>query len=191
WSGTISATTAQLTFVMQSNMTLVANFYDNSRPSIAFTSPGANVRVTNNVTAPIAGTASDNTGVAQVLYRIRGGAFQPASGTTSWSATADLVAGPNLIEVKSVDTAGNESTLASRTITNVVSAQLSLTVNGSGTVSPNLDGQWLEIGQSYTVTAQPASGYAFSNWSGTVSAASAQLTFVMQSSMTLVASFYD
>src|SRR4030095_12354595 len=107
------------------------------------------------------------------------------------SATANLIAGPNLIEVKSVDTAGNESTLAARTITNVVAAQLSLTVNGSGTVSPNLNGQSLEVGQSYTVTAQPSAGYAFSNWSGTISANTAQLTFVMQSSMTLVANFYD
>jgi len=191
WSGTVSATTAQLTFVMQSNMTLVANFYDNGRPSVAITSPAANARVTNSSVITVSGTASDNTGVAQVLYRVRGGAFQAASGTTSWSATADLLAGPNLIEVKSVDAVGNESTLASRTITNVVVAQLSLTVNGAGTVSPNLNGQWLEIGQSYTMTAQPSAGYAFSNWSGTISASTAQLTFVMQSNMTLVASFYD
>src|SRR6185503_14492357 len=100
-------------------------------------------------------------------------------------------AGPNRVEVKSLDAAGNESLVAGRTITNVVAAQLSLTVNGPGTVAPNLDGAWLEIGQAYTVTVQPSAGYGLSDWSGTISATTTQLTFVMQSNMTLVANFVD
>jgi uncharacterized repeat protein (TIGR02543 family) len=190
WSGTLAATTAQLTFIMVSNMTLVANFFDNTRPLVTIASPATDVRVTNAV-ATLSGTASDNTAVAQVLYRARGGAFQVASGTTSWSATVNLAAGPNLIEVKSVDTSGNESALAARTLTNVVVAALSLSTTGQGTVTPNLNGQMLEIGKSYTVTAVPSAGYAFSNWSGTLSAATAQLTFTMQSNLVLVANFFD
>src|SRR5258705_5554714 len=141
--------------------------------------------------ATLMGRAADYTGFAQVFKCVRGGAFHLATGTTAWSATADLVGGPNLIEVKSVDTAGNESTFASRTITNVLAGNLTVTINGQGTVTPDLNGQALEVGQSYTVLAQPAGGYAFSNWSGNVSATTAQLTFVMQSNMTLVANFYD
>jgi uncharacterized repeat protein (TIGR02543 family) len=191
WSGTVSAATAQLTFLMQSNMTLIATFVDNSAPTVAITSPAANLRVTNSATAAIGGTASDNTSVARVLYRIGGGAFQVASGTTAWSATVNLAAGANLIEAQAVDNAGNQSAIVSRAITNVVASQLTLTTIGQGTVTPNLNGQLLEIGKSYTITAAPASGYAFSGWSGTISATTAQLTFVMQANMNLVATFVD
>ena len=43
-------------------------------------------------------------------------------------------------------------------------APLHLFINGAGGVSPLLDGQMLEVGQSYTMTAIPDSGFAFSSW---------------------------
>ena len=43
-------------------------------------------------------------------------------------------------------------------------APLHLFINGSGGVSPLLDGEMLEVGQSYDMTAIPDSGFAFSSW---------------------------
>jgi len=190
WSGGISASTAQITFVMQSNLTLVATFYDSARPQVTVLSPAGNVQVTNGLIT-VSGTASDNVGVSRVLYRVGNNAFQPATGATSWSFTTSLTAGLNVIQVKSVDASGNESSVASRNVTSVVTAPLTVAVTGSGTVTPNYNGQWLEVGRSYTMTAAPASGFTFDNWSGGLSSTSPQLTFVMQQGLTLAANFVD
>jgi hypothetical protein len=190
WSGGISASAAQITFVMQSNLTLLATFYDSTRPQLTVTSPAGNVRVTNGLIT-VSGTASDNVGVSQILYRVGNNAFQPAVGTAGWSFSPSLALGLNVLQVKSVDTSGNESTVASRHVTNIVSAPLTVAVTGSGTVTPNYNGQWLEVGRSYTMTAAAASGFTFDNWSGGLSSTSPQLTFVMQQGLTLSANFVD
>ncbi len=190
WSGGISASTPQINFVMRSNLTLAATFYDNARPQINVTSPAGNVQVTNGLIT-VSGTASDNVGVSRVLYRVGNNAFQPAVGTASWSFTASLSAGLNVLQVKSVDTSGNESLVASRNVTNIVVAPLTVAVTGSGTVTPNYNGQWLEVGRSYTMTATAASGFTFDNWSGGLSSTSPQLTFVMQQGLALMANFVD
>jgi hypothetical protein len=67
--------------------------------------------------------------------------------------------------------------------------QLSVTKNGSGTVTPDLGSTSLIVGQSYTVTATPAAGYLFSGWSGSVNSKSQTLTFVMQANTVLQANF--
>lgn len=191
WSGSISASTRQLTFVMQSNLALVATFYDNTAPLLAITSPSANLRLTN-ASITISGTASDNVGVNRVLWRVGGSAFQPATGTTAWSfTTPPMTAGVNTFQVKSVDAAGNESTVATRTITNVIGSVLTVSTTGNGAVSPNYNGQWLEVGRTYTLTASAAAGFVFTNWTGSVSAISPQVTFVMQPNFTLSANFVD
>jgi hypothetical protein len=62
---------------------------------------------------------------------------------------------------------------------------------GMGTVTPNYDGQLLELGKAYTMTAKPGKGFKFQNWSGSVSNNSAKLKFVMAPGMTLTATFED
>ncbi|MCO5052448.1 MAG: Ig-like domain-containing protein [Verrucomicrobiae bacterium] len=67
--------------------------------------------------------------------------------------------------------------------------QLSVVKNGEGTITPDLTGTTLIVGQSYTVTAIPASGYVFSSWSGSVVSTSPTLTFIMQSNTVIQANF--
>jgi hypothetical protein len=43
-------------------------------------------------------------------------------------------------------------------------ASLYLSISGSGEIYPFQDGQMLEVGQSYQMTAVPDSGFAFSSW---------------------------
>jgi len=69
------------------------------------------------------------------------------------------------------------------------SSQLSVTKTGQGTVSPDLNNTTLVIGQSYTVTATPATGYEFSGWTGSINFPGRTLTFVMASNLVLQANF--
>ncbi len=188
WTSGIATNGAVLTFAMRSNLVLTANFNDVMKPVVAITSPLANARLTNG-TVTVQGTASDNKGVARVLYQLGAGPFQVATGTTSWSATLALAPGPNTVRVKSVDAAGNESLPVSETITYVVLSQLTVGMSGKGTVSPDLNGHLLEVGQPYTLTAVPGVGFLFSNWVGGFSAETARLAFTMQPNLALTAQF--
>src|SRR5580765_1262733 len=190
WTGGISANTALLTFAMQSNLTLVANFVDVMKPTVSITSPVPNARLTNG-TVTLQGHATDNKAVVRVLYQLGNGPFQAATGTTNWSATLALVPGPNTVRVKSVDAAGNESLPATEIITYVVWSPFTAGTNGNGSISPNLNGQLLEIGKSYTILATPAPGNILANWTGGVATNTPLLAFAMQSNLTLVANFVD
>jgi hypothetical protein len=64
-----------------------------------------------------------------------------------------------------------------------------VTVNGAGSVTPNLNGQQLALGKSYSMTAVPAAGQVFNGWSGKVSSVSPTLTFIAQSNMIVQANF--
>src|SRR5262249_47272353 len=70
----------------------------------------------------------------------------------------------------------------------VSTAPLVLQIAGLGTVSPNLNGAQLQVGKTYTLHAKPGAGQVFAGWSG-IASQSPALTFVMQPSLTLAASF--
>jgi hypothetical protein len=69
--------------------------------------------------------------------------------------------------------------------------KLTITTQGQGTVTPNLNGAALTIGQVYTVSAIPAAGYIFSGWSQNVQplSGSPMISFVMTSNLMLQADF--
>lgn len=158
------------------------------RPRVSITSPAAKKRFTApNVT--ITGKASDNVGVARVLVSLNDDDFRSANGTEEWEAAVTLVPGNNVVKVKSVDAAGNESSVASRSFTYIVSDTLSLTVNGLGTVSPLKDGQVLRVGKTYTIKARPARDSIFNGWTGTITTNKSKFSFVMENGMTLTANF--
>lgn len=82
---------------------------DTVRPAIAITQPSEG-RTFNVTTVNVAGTASDDVGLAKVEVRINSGAWKAASGTTGWSSSVTLVNGSNRLDAMATDTSGNTAT---------------------------------------------------------------------------------
>ncbi len=158
------------------------------RPAIAFTAPAAGARLTA-MTNLLTGTASDSVGVAAVEFSQNGGDFTPANGTNSWNTPLVLPPGTNVVRVRATDSFGNLSRTNIRSFFQVVTSVLTLSIQGTGTVSGAVNGQGLEVGRGYRLLATPGAGYAFSNWTGHASGNSPTLNFLMQSNMTLQAHF--
>lgn len=73
-------------------------------------------------------------------------------------------------------------------------SDLTVQIQGKGSVSPNYNGKLLQIGKSYSMTATAASGFAFTGWidaSGTALTASRKLDFNMGYDLTFIATFAD
>jgi hypothetical protein len=68
-------------------------------------------------------------------------------------------------------------------------AVLDLQTTGDGTVSPDLSGRDLQVGKVYAITARPARGSVFSNWTGSVLTAAPTIRFAMQPGFALQANF--
>jgi hypothetical protein len=152
--------------------------------------------------ATFAGKAADNQGIWFVNYQVASGPFPTAAaqvvatsgtaafGTTNWSANVQLLPGNNLVRFRSVDFATNVSAPISRYVNYIVTNQLVLQTNGTGSVSPDLNGHWLSIGQIYSLTARPGPGQIFYGWSGPgVNASQPALNFIMRQGMSLTARF--
>jgi hypothetical protein len=102
----------------------------------------------------------------------------------------DLIPGLNTIRVRSLDASSNVSATATRAVSYIVVSPLTLEIIGNGTVSPNLNGNLLAVGSTYTLTAKPMSPASlFSNWSGDVESQNPRLVFIMQNNMVLRANF--
>jgi hypothetical protein len=193
WSGTLTTNKPALGFLMASNLAFTANFVDVQRPTVAITAPLLNQRWSNEVFT-LAGKATDNTQVTQVVYRVNTEAWTEASttnGWTNWTAEVSLTPGTNTIRAYSLDAAGNCSSTNTVAFFYVVQAPLLVDVIGKGTVNPNYNGQLLEIGRNYTMNGTPSAGYAFTNWSGSFTTNKPALTFLMASNLAFTANFVD
>jgi uncharacterized repeat protein (TIGR02543 family) len=161
---------------------------ESTPPRVVIRGPANGSRLlTNNPV--LFGTASDNIAVAQVLVAVNSDDFQQADGTTSWQMQLNLNAGPNTIQVKAVDTSGNQSAITTWRLTYIQSSQISVNVSGSGRVSPDLNGKMIQIGQRCGMTAIPAAGYVFNGWSGDMNSSSQTVSFTMEQDMSLEANF--
>ena len=111
WIGGMTTNNTIVQFLMQSNLTLQANFADVTKPTNTITAPTANQQWSNflfNVT----GKAGDNAAVSNVFYSLNGGAWTNATTTNAWSnwlAVVTLVPGTNTVQAYAVDTSGNVS----------------------------------------------------------------------------------
>lgn len=88
---------------------------DTTPPTVTVNSPTPGQTIGTRsvaVNGNAADTAGLGTGVIAVEVRVNSGAWQKASGTTSWNTQIGLSVGANAIQVRSLDLAGNYSTLA-------------------------------------------------------------------------------
>ena len=166
---------------------------DMVRPTCLITSPSLNQRCSNAVFT-VKGTAKDNlqvTGVWCLTNGVWGYASPSNNNWANWSVDVALVPGLNTVKACAVDAAGNKSLTNTVTFNYVLSDRLTLASAGRGTLSPNYSNTMLEIGKTYTITAMPASGFAFTNWTGSLTTNAAMLRFVMQSNLLFTANFID
>jgi hypothetical protein len=160
---------------------------------LTITSPKSGQSVSNALLL-ITGTVPDKVAVNAVYYQLNKGIWSTATtsnGWTNWSASVTLEPGANALHAYAVDTSGSLSATGSVSFTYVVKAPLQVTVTGAGTVSPKFDGQWLEVGKQYRMTAHAAGGFAFHSWSGSLSTNRATISFTMASNLAFTANFVD
>src|SRR5439155_4005200 len=107
----------------------------------------------------------------------------PATGYafSNWSGDASGTTNPLTVTV-----AANKSITA-----NFVGYQVTVAIAppSSGTVSKNPDQATYAPGSTVTLTATPATGYAFSNWSGDASGTTNPLTVTMAANKSITANF--
>jgi uncharacterized repeat protein (TIGR02543 family) len=193
WTGSSTTNGATLKFIMASNLTFTANFADTARPTNGISSPTANQHWSNEVFT-VSGKAKDNVAVANVFYSLNGSGWAPAvtaNNWSNWTAQVTLVPGTNTIQAYAVDTVGNFSTTNKASLVYILSAPLTVSTNGNGTISPNYNGALLQIGANYSMTATASAGFGFTGWTGSSTTNGATLKFVMASNLTFTANFVD
>ncbi len=172
----------------------------NSAPMIALSGNlafgGVAVGATSNLTLTISNSGSATLTISGISYP---NGFSGALPTNIIAATTNLqvpvtfspTALTNyggMITVNS-DATGAGNTIAASGYGASGTLNLVVDINGNGSVSPNLNGKPLIAGKSYTVRAIPKSGNLFMGWTGSTNTTKNPLTFVMQTSTLLEASF--
>jgi hypothetical protein len=66
---------------------------------------------------------------------------------------------------------------------------VAVNVLGQGSVTPNLNGQALTPGNTYSLTAVPGPGQIFCGWNGNMTSAVSKISFVLTSNLNLTATF--
>jgi len=165
-------------------------------PLLKISSPASGQRFTN-ATATAFGTASDAGGLFAVFYQMNNEAWQRAVGATNWTAPVTLLPGANVFRAYAQDETGNRSTTNSLPLSYVLNAPLAIQIGGSGSVTPNYQAQWLEVGKTYSITAKAGKGFVFKEWIGAVNGVvvfrtnAPKLTFAMRVDLALNANFSD
>ncbi len=195
WTGGLSTNTATLSFTAESSLNVTANFLDVEKPTLSITAPKPGERWSNSVFTSM-GKASDNAAVASVWLQVNTEAWttnvNTGNGWTNWNVSVMLNPGTNTIRAFAEDATGNISLTNSVNFIYVLSAPVIVQTNGLGTVKPNYNGALLEISNTYTMTATPATGYVFSNWTavgGAVITNKSTLKFTMESNLDFIANF--
>lgn len=184
-----SGNTATDTLTVEASIIPAAN--DSNLPSVKIVNPIANGRAETNPVI-VSGSALAKRGVQSVHWKMGDSPWQAATGTNAWSFSLnDLPGGNNTVLVKCRDAEGYESNVVTRSFIRVVRSNLTLTVVGQGTVRNGgfTSPVGLEIGKNYTLTATAKTGWVFEGWSGGLVSALPAITFTMQDSLAVTATF--
>jgi len=180
----IAGTATSLAATLTVNAAAVAPTI-NLQPVSQTVTAGANVSFT---------VAASGTAPLSYQWRLNGSNIGGATSATLTltSVTTGQSGGSYSCFVSNV--AGTATSIAATLTVNAVQTQpskLTITMQGQGTVSPNLNGAALTIGQVYTLSALPAAGYTFSGWSQNYQqmSGSPTISFVMTSNLVLAANF--
>jgi hypothetical protein len=181
-AGTATSASAVLTVVVSA-----------TKPTLHIKSPKSKQSLASSVFT-VSGIASDNAGVANVNYSLNGSEWSSAStanGWANWTANVTLAPGTNTIQAYAADSSGNVSAIDTVSFMHVVKAVLTVHNTVGGRISPNYNGKLLQIGANYSMTAKAEKGFAFTNWTGSVTTNGAKLEFTMASNLTFTANFVD
>lgn len=131
--------------------------FDKADPTGTITAPAADDHTTSS-TLVISGTAADTgSGLESVEVSIDGGTtYSSATGLATWSYSAELAEGANVVKVKLTDKVGNVSTLDGNTITYYPALRLTVggvDVTGEKVYVPNTAGS-----NTKTITVSGGSG---------------------------------
>jgi uncharacterized repeat protein (TIGR03803 family) len=196
-SGWASPSNQTATIIGGQTTTLVATYLDATKPTLTITNPIKTGEKWSNAVFTVSGKAGDNVGVANVLVSLNGGSGAAATlsnNGSNWTEQVTLTPGMNTIAAYAVDTSDNDSLTNTVELDYILSTTLTVSTNGDGTISPSYNGATLQIGNTYSMTAKPAKGFGFVNWTDgldNVITNSAKLEFVMASNLTFVANFED
>lgn len=163
-------------------------FGQSAKPVLTITSPKTSARWSNSVIS-VQGKVTSKIAIQSVQWRVNGGAWSSAIGTTNWSAQATLAPGTNTVFAYAVDAATNRSATNSASVFYSVPATITLRTNGLGSITASFKGATLEQAGGYTVTAKASAGQLFSVWTGSINSTNNPLVFVMQPNMVLQANF--
>lgn len=169
-------------------------------PTIQFLNPLTNTAIAIGAALPVQlnAAASTNHGLTNLLLFVNGAVLTNFSAQPFALSWKPLVAGDYALSAAVADDAGRWATSAvvsvsvySNFVKGVFVAPLAVTIRGSGSVKPNLNGSQLTVSRSYSMTAVPAAGQVFAGWGGLAltNPLKPKLTFVMQPGLELSASF--
>lgn len=179
-NGTVASTEANYIFTINNNRILTANF-TSSVTNYTITST-TNPTAGGTVTQSGSGTYSSGSSVTLTAT--------PASGYTftNWTENSTAVS----TEANYTFTVSSNRTLTANFTLSASQFVVTTTSNptGDGTTSQSGSGTY-NSGSSVTLTATPASGYTFTNWTenGTLVSTQANYTFTITSNKTLTANF--
>ncbi len=172
-NGTVQSSSANYSFTLATNRTLVANF--------------------NQITYTVTASAGTNGSVSP-----NGPQTVTTGGSITFTATAAANYQVNQWLVNGAVVQSGGSTYTMQNVTATATVAVSFTANPTLTVLANpanagsvTGGGTFAPGSSVTVTATANSGYTFTNWTqnGTVQSASANYSFTLATNRTLVANF--
>lgn len=180
--------TAEKSFRMQ-----VFDSAGGTRPVVEILQPGSGTEFKGEEPIVVNGRVVSNRPLSDVSYSVNFGPWHTLPQKRNWSfrltPVKGLQAGSNTVRVVARDVDGRESGIARRTFRRIVHAPLTVSIRGSGTISPGFIGTTDRIvGQRYTIVATPAQGFIFSQWEGQFSQ-EPRLSFTMEEGLNLVAVF--
>ncbi len=173
WSGDATVTTNPVTVTMNKNMMLTANYIQNNYKLTVETYPDNSGSVSRNPDNP---AYTHNQTVALTPAPANGFRF------TGWSGDMSGTANPATITMNS------DKTVRANFEPRPYRLEIVKNINGGDvTVSPNKDAY--DYNERVTVTAEAASCYTFTGWSGAATGTTNQVTITMNDNKTLTANF--